>query len=794
MAENDQKVTIPITGMTCAACSTRVERGLNKAEGIINVNVNLATEKATLEFDATKLDFNKIVALVEDMGYGVALEKKELRIGGMTCAACSARVEKLLNRLPGVTSANVNLATEKATIEFNPVELKLRDIKKAIVDAGYQPIDLEEMPVDAEKEVREKERKKQKFLFLFSALLSAPLLLIMIADWFKVPMPEWMMSHILHFALATPVQFIGGWQFYRGAYHALKGGAANMDVLVALGTSAAYFYSVFNTFFIKGDVYYETSAVLITLILLGKLLEAIAKGRTSQAIKKLIGLKPKTARMEKNGEEVEIAIDDVEPGDLLIVKPGEKIPVDSIVAQGMSSVDEAMLTGESMPVTKKEGDKVFGGTINKNGLLKITADKVGANTVLAQIIRLVEEAQGSKAPIQRMADVVSAYFVPTVIGIAVVTFGVWYFWVQPYDLTRALLNFTAVLVIACPCALGLATPTAIMVGTGRGAELGILIKGGEHLEKAQGLTALVFDKTGTLTKGRPELTDIVTFNGFNETDILTFATAVEKASEHPLALAIIGAAQKAKLVIPAVTGFKAIPGKGVTGVVDGKNVSLGNVKLINTASEDVLKHLDRLEDQGKTAMLLAVEDTVAAVIAVADTVKETSQKAIAELHALGIKTWMITGDNKKTAQAIAKQVGIENIMAEVLPHEKAEKIKQLKEQGQVVGMVGDGINDAPALAAADVGFAIGTGTDVAMEAADITLISGDLNGVVLAVKLSKRTMRLIKQNLFWALFYNTLGIPLAASGQLNPIIAGAAMALSSVSVVSNSLRLRKFKA
>ena len=788
------KITLPITGMTCAACSTRVERGLNKAEGVTSAGVNLATEKATIEYDPVQTDVKKLILLVEDLGYGVALEKKELRIGGMTCAACSSRVEKLLRSLPGIVKANVNLATEKATFEYNPAGIRLRDIKEAIVDAGYDPIDLQEAPIDTEKVLRDKERRKQKALFAFAAVFSLPLLLIMVLDGLKIGMPTWFMSHYLHFALATPVQFIAGWQFYRGAYHALKSGSANMDVLVALGTSAAYFYSVAHTFFFKGDIYYETSAVLITLILLGKLLEALAKGRTSEAIKKLMGLKPKTARMEKNGEEIEISIDDVELGDILIVKPGEKIPVDSIVVEGLSAVDEAMLTGESMPVSKKTGDKVIGGTINKNGLLKIRADKIGANTVLAQIIRLVEDAQGSKAPIQRLADVVSAYFVPAVIVIAVITFLAWYYWLQPYNLTTALLNFTAVLVIACPCALGLATPTAIMVGTGRGAELGILIKGGEHLEKTHSLTSVVFDKTGTITKGEPELTDIKVFGTFNRGQVLKYAAAVEKASEHPLALAIVSSTQKEGIVIPVVKDFEAIPGKGVKGIVEYLEILLGNSKLFTNLTSEVTEAIDGLENEGKTVMILSVGNTIAGVIAVADTIKETSAQAVRQLKDMGVKVWMLTGDNKKTAQAIAELVGIENIMAEVLPHEKAEKIQELKNNGEIVGMVGDGINDAPALATADVGFAIGTGTDVAMEAADITLISGDIRGVSLAIKLSKATMAIIKQNLFWALFYNTLGIPLAASGQLNPMIAGAAMALSSVSVVSNSLRLKRFKA
>jgi Cu+-exporting ATPase len=598
--------------------------------------------------------------------------------------------------------------------------------------------------------------------------------------------------------LATPVQFIAGWQFYRGAYQNLKHGTANMDVLVALGTSAAYFFSVANTFFTAGHVYYETATVIITLIILGRLLEARAKGRTSEAIKKLMGLQAKTARVIREGKEMDIPVEEVQVGDIVVVRPGEKIPVDGEIVEGSSSVDESMLTGESIPVDKNIGDEVIGATINKQGVLKFKATKVGAETALAQIIKIVEEAQGSKAPIQRFADVISSYFVPAVVGIAVITFFAWYFWAAPGDIARALINTTAVLVIACPCALGLATPTSIMVGTGRGAENGILIKGGEHLEKAYRIDTVVLDKTGTITKGEPEVTDIiVTDSSLDENNLLQLAASVENNSEHPLGEAIVKAAKTRDLELSETGEFEAIAGHGVKSTIEGRKVLLGNRKLLEENGISFQKfnnQINKLENEGKTAILVAVDDQSAGIIAVADTVKETSAEAIAALKEINIEPVMITGDNKRTAKAIAHQVGIkpQNVLAEVLPEDKANEVNQLRKQGKIVAMVGDGINDAPALASADVGIAIGTGTDVAMEAADITLMRGDLRGIAASIKLSRATMRNIKQNLFWALIYNSLGIPVAALGYLSPILAGAAMAFSSVSVVTNALRLRRF--
>ncbi|WP_429088040.1 copper-translocating P-type ATPase [Brassicibacter mesophilus] len=593
--------------------------------------------------------------------------------------------------------------------------------------------------------------------------------------------------------LATPVQFIIGHRFYKGAYHSLRSGGANMDVLVAMGTSAAYFYSVYNVIIGVMDYYFEASAVIITLILLGKMLEALAKGRTSEAIKKLMGLQAKTARVIRNGEEKDIPIEDVAVGDIIVVRPGEKIPVDGIVTDGASAVDESMLTGESLPVDKKSGDEIIGATINKFGTFKFKATKVGKDTALAQIIKLVEDAQGSKAPVQRLADKISGVFVPTVVGIALVTFLLWYF--VKGDFTHALISAVAVLVIACPCALGLATPTAIMVGTGKGAENGILIKGGEHLEKAHQINAIVFDKTGTITKGEPEVTDIISYKE-DENNILRIAAIAEKSSEHPLGQAIVNRAIEQGIKIDESAKFEAIPGHGIYSYIDGRDVYLGNRKLMKDKGiqiDNIEEDISRLEDEGKTAMLISLDGNASGIIAVADTVKESSKEAIERLQKMDIEIYMITGDNKRTANAIAKQVGISNVLAEVLPEHKAENVEKIKKQGKKVGMVGDGINDAPALAAADIGFAIGTGTDVAMEAADITLIKGELTDIVKAIVLSKRTMRTIKQNLFWAFAYNTAGIPLAALGFLSPMIAGAAMAFSSVSVVSNSLRLKRFK-
>lgn len=791
-----QTLSFKVGGMTCAACSARVEKGLRGLEGVVNANVNLVAEKATLEIDPAIIQFPQVKAKVEDLGYQVYGGKKaELKLVGMTCAACAARIDKKLNSLPGVYGAGVNLATERATFEFDPGQISLKEIEKAVDDLGYQAFAVDDEAVDREKEARENEISYQKRRLVISTVLSTPLLLTMIFEWLGIMLPVSMdQLHWFSFILATPVQFYAGFQFYKGAYKALKNGSANMDVLVSLGTLSAYFYSIVLLFQSSMHSYFEVSAVLITLVILGKTLEARAKGKTSEAIKKLMGLQAKTARVIRDGSERDIPLEDVETGDIVLVRPGEKIPVDGEVIEGSSSVDESMLTGESIPVSKQPGDTVIGATINKNGALKFKATKVGKDTALAQIIRLVEEAQGSKAPIQRIADQVSSYFVPVVVALAIITGIVWYF--VSGNFSQALVGFVSVLVIACPCALGLATPTAIMVGTGKGAEKGILIKGGEHLEKTHKLTAVVLDKTGTITRGRPDVTDVIAVKGFEEKEILAIAGSAEKSSEHPLAEAIVKAAQAEGLVMEAVSDFAAIPGHGIQAKVGDRQVLMGNVKLMdknNVNISDLLERIQALEAEGKTVMALAVNGVLAGAVAVADTVKDHSAEAIAELQGMGISVYMITGDNKRTADAIASQVGISNVLAEVLPENKAQEVERLKNAGYVVGMVGDGINDAPALATADVGMAIGTGTDVAMEAADITLMRGDLRSIVASIKLSKATMGVIKQNLFWALIYNLLGIPLAAFGILSPVIAGTAMALSSVSVVSNSLRLKTFK-
>ncbi|MGO1470129.1 MAG: copper-translocating P-type ATPase [Tissierella sp.] len=594
--------------------------------------------------------------------------------------------------------------------------------------------------------------------------------------------------------LATPVQFIIGYRFYNGAYKALRGGGANMDVLIAMGTSAAYFYSVYNLFAGVHEYYFEASATIITLILLGKTFEAVAKGKTSEAIKKLMGLQPKTATIFKDGQEKVIDIDDLNIGDIVVVKPGEKVPVDGVIVEGTSSLDESMITGESVPIDKEVDDKVIGATINKFGAFKFKATNIGKDTVLSQIIKLVEDAQGSKAPVQRLADKISGIFVPVVIGIALLTFLVFFLGFK--DFNTGLINAVAVLVIACPCALGLATPTAIMVGTGKGAENGILIKSGEHLERIHEMDTIIFDKTGTITKGEPEVTDVLSFNEFDEDEILRIAASVEKASEHPLGQSIVKYGEEKLGSIVSAENFAAVPGKGLKADFEGKNILIGNRKLMNDNSIDIKdkeSELAKLETEGKTAMLLSINSKLSGIIAVADTIKETSAKAIKELQDMGLTVYMITGDNERTAKAIADEVNVDNILADVLPENKAEKVEALKKEGKHVGMVGDGINDAPALAAANVGFAIGTGTDVAMEAADITLMRGDLEGVVTAIRLSHRTMKTIRQNLFWAFFYNSVGIPFSALGFLNPMVAGAAMAFSSVSVVTNSLRLKNFR-
>lgn len=787
-----KKISIDVVGMTCAACSSRVEKALSKKEGVVSVVVNLLANKATIEFDTDKINPEDLIRTIEKTGYEVPLVKKTLIVEGMTCAACSTRVEKVLNKLKGVAKATVNLSTNKAVVEYQAGLIDEDTLIKAIEKAGYKAEVEVERDLDREKEMREKEIKSLKTSFIISAILSLPLFSAMffhMAGIHTILTNGW-----FQLILATPVQFFIGYRFYKGAYNSLRGGGANMDVLVSMGTSAAYFYSIYNLLIGVHEYYFEASAVIITLILLGKTFEAVAKGKTSEAIKKLMGLQPKTARIIKDGVEMDIPIEKVEIGDIIVVRPGERIPVDGIIVEGHSSVDESMITGESIPIDKGADDEVIGATINKFGTFKFRATKIGKDTVLSQIIKLVEDAQGSKAPVQRLADKISGIFVPIVVVIALVTFIGFYLIEGNFNI--GLINAVAVLVIACPCALGLATPTAIMVGTGKGAENGILIKSGEHLERAHKMDTIVFDKTGTITKGEPEVTDIVSFNDIDKNEILRIAASVEKTSEHPLGQSIVKKGEEELLRLSEPERFIAIPGKGLKATFEGKEVLIGNRKLMADNNISIMngeETLLRLEEEGKTAMLLSLDNKLSGIIAVADQIKETSKKAIEEIKSMGLDVYMITGDNERTAQSIAKEVGITNVLAEVLPENKAEVVEEIKSRGKHVGMVGDGINDAPALAAADVGFAIGTGTDVAMEAADITLMRGDLSGVVTAIRLSHRTMKTIKQNLFWAFFYNSIGIPFAALGFLDPMIAGAAMAFSSVSVVTNSLRLKKFK-
>ena len=816
------KETVKITGMTCAACAARVEKVVNKMQGINSASVNFATENLSVEYNEAETSRQKINEAIEKAGYGtVEVSTKSevtIPIGGMTCAACASRIEKVLGKLEGVISASVNLATEKATVHYDTQQIKLSTIRQAIEKAGYQALEIEKKTaIDEDKLRKEKEIRTLKTKLIVSATFGIPLLYLAMGAmiwWLRLPIPSFLepMQYPLTYAivqiiLVIPI-IIAGHRFYSVGFKAIIQRSPNMDSLIAMGTSAAILYSLYSVYQISSgnfgaveDLYFETAGVIITLILLGKYLEAVSKGKTSEAIKKLMGLAPKTAIVIRDGAEIETPIDEVEIDDVILVKPGGKIPVDGIVIEGNTAIDESMLTGESMPIDKKSGDAVYAASINKNGVIKFRATKIGGDTALAQIIKLVEDAQGSKAPIAQLADIVSSYFVPIVFVIAVLAFAGWYF--TGHTFVFAMTIFISILVIACPCALGLATPTAIMVGTGKGAEYGILIKGGEALETTHLIDTIVFDKTGTITEGKPEVTDIVTANGIERDWLLQIAASAEKGSEHPLGEAIVRGAQKENMETLKIDTFKAIPGYGIEVEVGGSQLLLGNRKMMDENSISLItleEESDRLAEEGKTPMYIAMDGTLSGIIAVADVVKASSKAAIAKLHEMGIEVAMITGDNQKTAATIARLVGIDRVLAEVLPQDKSNEVKKLQSEGRKVAMVGDGINDAPALVQADIGIAIGSGTDVAMESADIVLMRSDLMDVPTAIKLSKSTIRNIKQNLVWAFGYNVAGIPIAAGlfylfggPLLNPIFAAAAMSLSSVSVLTNALRLKGFK-
>ncbi|MFB1052035.1 heavy metal translocating P-type ATPase [Paraliobacillus sp. JSM ZJ581] len=811
--------TVKIEGMTCASCAQTVEKATNKLQGVSESSVNLATEKLHVDFDENEVSIKDIQEAIDKAGYKAIsdAETKTFSVSGMTCASCVQTIERATKKLDGVIESDVNLATEKMTIKYDSSALTGSDISNAVASVGYEAhedIGSSSEDVDQDREKKEKEIKALWKRFLISAIFATPLLYIAMGHMVGAPLPKFINPEfnpeafaLSQLVLTLPVVYVNR-SIYSIGFKTLFRGHPNMDSLIALGTSAATLYGIFATIMIysgnpsyANELYFETAAVILALIMLGKYLETLTKGKTSEAIKKLMGLAPKTAKVIRNDQEVEISIDEVVVGDIVVVKPGEKLPVDGVVVEGMTAVDESMLTGESIPVEKNAGDKVIGASINKNGSIQYRATKVGKDTALSQIIKLVEDAQGSKAPIAKMADIISGYFVPIVIGLAIISGLAWYIGGQTG--LFALTILISVLVIACPCALGLATPTAIMIGTGKGAENGVLIKSGVALEATQKLQTIVFDKTGTITEGKPIVTDIITANGISEDELLSLAASAEKGSEHPLGEAIVKGAEEKQLELLKTAAFNAIPGHGIEVTIDDKQLLLGNKKLMTDQAislGSLGEKSDQLANEGKTPMYISINGQIAGIIAVADTVKENSVKAIEKLHHMGIEVAMITGDNQRTAEAIAKQVGIDRVLSEVLPEDKASEVKKLQEEGKKVAMVGDGINDAPALAQADVGIAIGSGTDVAMESADIVLMRSDLMDVPTAVQLSKATLRNIKQNLFWAFAYNTAGIPVAmgilflfGGPLLSPMFAAAAMSFSSVSVLLNALRLKRFK-
>jgi len=794
MTDMRRTLELPIAGMTCAACSARLEKNLNKLEGV-TASVNLSTETARVEFDPAQIQPAALLEQIRKTGFSVPVQSLDLAISGMTCAACSTRLEKVLNRLPGV-EARVNLATEKARLRYTPGIANLKEMLAAAAKAGFTAAPITEAGRAEAKARKAAEYRNELHVFLISTLFTLPLLAQMIPMLAGAHHVEWMPGW-LQWLLATPVQFWAGWRFYTGAWNSLRGGGANMDVLVALGTSAAYFFSVAVLLFdLDGHVYFEASAAVVTLVRLGKLLEARAKSRTSSAIEQLIGLQPRTAWVEKAGEVVEIETARLRVGDVVRIRAGERLPVDGGVIDGASSLDESLLTGESLPVTKQAGDRVHAGSQNLDGLLRVKAESVGAQTQLMEIVRLTEAAQGSKAPIQKLADQISGIFVPAVIGIAALTFLGW--WLATGDFTQSLIPAVAVLVIACPCALGLATPTAVMVGLGRGAQLGILVRSAEALERAEKLSLLALDKTGTLTEGRMALVALEPAAGVDANEVLRLAAALEQGSTHPLAIAVLEAARTRGIACPAVAGFENVGGQGVTGSVEGRALRLGTAEFIDSVRPEPVeghheKGFDSLSPNGATWIMLANASGILGRLAFADRLRPTSLHAVTRLQSLGIECVMLTGDHPDAARAIAIEAGIKDWRARVKPQDKAAAVTALKAEGRVIGMAGDGVNDAPALASADVSFGMASGSDIALEAADITLMRSDLNSVADAIELSRAVMRKIRQNLFLAFFYNVLALPLAAAGLLNPVIAGAAMALSSVSVVSNALLLKRWR-